>query len=207
MTSKSLEKFTKTIKRCETLVNTYIDLKERSERDEISSPTKDIVRGAVVLAVSALDAYVTDVFAEKLVPYIKTYNPDDSLIKLLSEAGLNTKEALVLIRMDRPYRRIRTLIEKYYSKYTTQKFEVIDKLFLQYHLKNITQNAANKSGKALIKRSVEILIERRHDIAHNGDYNNHGRINDISEISVLRRINDLNTLVTMMDEIICKKIP
>ncbi|MGE6666710.1 HEPN domain-containing protein [Paenibacillus xylanexedens] len=207
MPSKSFEKFTKTINRCEILVDTYIDLKAISDQDEISNPTKDIVRAAVVLSVAALDAYVTDVFAEKLVPYLKRYTPDDSLIKILSDAGLNTKEALTLLKMDRPYRRIRTLIEIYYSKYTTQKFEVIDKLFLQYRLKNITENAARKSGKVLIKKSVEALIQRRHDIAHDGDYNSHGRIKDISEVVILRRINDLNILVTMMDELICNKIP
>lgn len=207
MGSKSLDKFIKTVNRCEALVNTYIELKTICDKGEMNNPTKDIICGAVVLSVSALDAYVTDVFAEKLVPYLKAFTPDDSLIEILHEAGLNTREALNLIRMERPYRRIRTLIEKYYSRYTTQKFDINDKLFLQYHLKNITKNAANKSGKALIRRSVEILIERRHEIAHNGDYNSHGRINDISEKVILKRINDLNILVNMMDDIICNKIP
>lgn len=206
MASKSFEKFLKTIKRCETLVNTYKELKAKHDQGEGGNPTKDIVRGAVVLSVSALDAYVTDAFIEKLVPYLKSHTPDDSLIEILHEAGLDTKEALVLINMERPYRRIRTLIERYYSKYTTQKFEVIDKLFLQYHLKNIIKNAANKSGKARIRRSVEKLIERRHEIAHDGDYNSHARINDIDENSMLKRIKDLELLVTLIDEIVCNKI-
>lgn len=50
----------------------------------VDPPTpKDIVRGAVVLAVAALDAYVIDVFTEKLTTYLKAFTPDDSLVQLL----------------------------------------------------------------------------------------------------------------------------
>ena len=136
MNSKSFEKFRKTIRRCESLVQSYETLHQFSSANlgqNIPVP-KDIIRGAVVLSIAALDAYVTDVFAEKLVPYLKRYTPDKSLIELLNTAGLDTKEALNLLSMERPYRRIRTLISQYYSKYTTQKFDVIDKMFLPYRL-------------------------------------------------------------------------
>lgn len=205
MGSKAYLKFDKTLKRCESLVKTYEDLKTDGKLKGLQSPSKDIIRGAVVLSVSALDAYVTDVFSEKLVPYLKKHTPDDSMIDLLSTAGLDTREALKLINMERPYRRIRTLINKHYSKYTTQKFNVIDELFLQYRIKKITDNAA-KTKKARLKRSVEKLIERRHEIAHNGDYNSHGRINSINEKIIKSRINDLELFVLSMDEIICNRI-
>ncbi|WP_417500454.1 hypothetical protein [Methylophaga sp.] len=61
---------------------------------------KDILRGAVVLAVAALDTYVTDVFAEKLALYLKKYTPDADLIELLSISGLDTREALNLLAAD-----------------------------------------------------------------------------------------------------------
>lgn len=206
MPSKAHEKFSKTIKRCKTLINSYETLhKLNSKNSEIPAP-KDIVRGAVILAVSALDAYVTDVFSEKLVPYLKRYKADDSLINLLANAGLDTKEALILISMDRPYRRIRTLIQKYYNTYTTQRFKVIDQIFVPYRLKNLSDNAAKKAGRKNIKRSVEKLIERRHQIAHAGDYNSHGKICNIDEEEIEKRVNDLNLIVDKMDEIICNKI-
>ena len=111
MPSKAHGKFIKTIRRCESLVDSYKRLQVIDEENGVDVPTpKDIVRGAVVLAVAALDTYVTDVFSEKLVPYLKAYNPDPELIELLYDAGLDTKEALGLLSMERPYRRIRTLI-------------------------------------------------------------------------------------------------
>lgn len=159
-----------------------------------------------MLAVSALDAYVTDVFSEKLVKYLKKYSPDESLIELLNDAGLDTKEALKLINMVRPYRRIRTLIEKHYSAYTTQRFNVIDELFLPYRLKNLTDNCQSKSGRKTLKSSVGKLISRRHNIAHDGDYNSHGRLRNISDATIERQIKDLRIFVKCMDEIVCNRI-
>lgn len=204
--SKAYSKFKKTICRCEDLVNTYLELNKLPSSYGIS-PNKDIVRGAVILAVSALDAYVTDVFSEKFITYMKTKTPDKTIIDLLSAAGLDTKTALDLIKMDRPYRRIRTLIDKYYCRYTTQNFRVIDDIFKIYHLQNITANAEKMTGRTTIRDSVRILIERRHEIAHNGDYDKFGRVKDIDEKSILKRIKDLGVLVTNMDTLIDKKIP
>lgn len=201
--SKAIIKFNKTIKRCEVLLDVYDNLCAEPS----GPPPKDIIRATVVLAVAALDTYVTDVFGEKFIPYIKSYGVDDSLAKLLEVAGLDVKTALELINSERPYRKIRTLIENYYSRYTTQRFEVIDGLFLHYHLNHIIENSARKAGKISLARSVQILIERRHGIVHNGDYNRHYRINDISKEQVERRINDLEILVINMDEIIDNKIP
>jgi len=205
--SKAHGKFIKTIRRCESLVDSYKRLQVIDEENGVDVPTpKDIVRGAVVLAVAALDTYVTDVFSEKLVLYLKAYNPDPELIELLYDAGLDTKEALGLLSMERPYRRIRTLIENYYGSYTTQKFDVIDQIFKPYRLKNITDNAARKSGRESIKKSVGKLVERRHQIAHAGDYNSHGRIIDIDEEQIAKRIKHLELLVKNMDDIICNRI-
>lgn len=206
MPTKAFGKFKKTIARCGDLVSTYETLHQQHQVNQGIPAPKDIVRAAVVLAVAALDAYSTDAFAEQLVPYLKKYKADQSLVDLLHQAGLDTKEALTLITMERPLRRIRTLINNYYSTYTTQRFDVIDQLFLPYRLKNITQNAEAKSGKKLLKRSVENLIARRHEIVHDGDYNRHGKIKDIDANQIKKRIGHLEMLVTNMDAILCSRI-
>lgn len=206
MASKAHAKFIKTIRRCESLTQSYKTLRDLNAQDAQTPAPKDIVRGAVVLSVSALDAYVTDVFAEKLVTYLKKYKPDNSLVELLAEAGLDTREALNLITMDRPYRRIRTLVQSYYNTYTTQKFDVIDEIFLPYRIKDLTNHAEAKTKRKALKKSVGKLIQRRHDIAHSGDYNGHGRLVKIDEDRIARRINNLELLVTSMDELICNRV-
>lgn len=208
MASKAFAKFHKTARRCDTLVDTYTTIHAMNAAGEnVPSAPKDIIRAAVVLAVAALDAYVTDVFVEKLATYLKRHRPDDSLVELLLEAGLDTREALSLLTMERPYRRIRNLVRSYYAQYTTQRFDVIDSVFLVYRLNKITDAASRKTRKAHIKRRVEDLIVRRHEIVHAGDYNQANRIQDIDEAKVKRWIKALEDLVTAMDEIICNRIP
>ena len=204
--SKAYKKFDKTIKRSTALIRTYRTLlRERRNNRKMRAP-RDLIRSSVVLSVAALDAYITDVFSEKLVPYLKKYKPDDLLVNILHDAGLDTYEALNLIKMDRPFRRVRTLVSAYYKTFTTQKFEVIDKLFLAFRLKNISERAQSKSKRKTLKRSVAILVERRHKIAHDGDYNSHGRLNDINLNETERRINDIKLFVQCIDEIIGNRI-
>ena len=207
MASKAHIKFKKTITRCEDLANLHTILSiAKQQNTTLDIPaSKDILRASVTLAVAALDAYITDVFTENLVPYLKSRKPSKSLIKLLSDAGLNTEEALTLISMDRPYRRIRTLVSKHYSSHVTQQFRVIDELFLPYGLKDITHNAEKRSGRTSLKSSVSKLITRRHKIVHSGDYNSHGRITAIDK-NITTRIKDLEILVNNIEIIIENKM-
>jgi hypothetical protein len=163
----------------------------------------DMSRAAVVLAVAAMDSYFTDVFVERLVLFIKKKGPTKDLVKLLGEAGLDTECALTLIVMKAPFRKIRRLVESHLDKMTTQKLDVIDKLFAIYGLHDFTLNAAklSKKGERLL-RSVQKLVHRRHLIAHEGDLNSQGkpRVADSAEFN--RRIRALVLFVSKSDELL-----
>lgn len=199
--SKAKEKFDKTLARCNEMVNLYNKLKIKGD-----IPPQDVLRGAIVLAVAAFDAYATDCFSEHFIDYIKRNKIDDSIIALLTDAGFDLRFALELINTERPYRKIRTLIDKHYSKYTTQKIKVIDDLYKLFHLSKITHNAAKKAGKKPenLLKSVEKLVERRHCIVHDGDYNDHNRITNVTERDI-KRIASLKVLVNNMELIIENK--
>lgn len=199
-------KFDKTILRCKEQVQLYEHLKTvQDEHPEIDiNISQDILRGAIVLAVAAFDAYATDCFGEMFVPYIKKRGVDEALMELLDKAGFNIKFAIELIGAERPYRKIRTLIEKYYATYTTQRLRVIDELFVQFHIKRITENAEQKSGRKILLKSVEKIIQRRHSIVHDGDYNEFNRIKEVT-LSDLKRIDDLVILVSNMEDIVQNK--
>lgn len=83
------------------------------------------------------------------------------------------------------------------TRYTTQKFHVIDSVFKVYGLKNLTKNAAQKTAKAHVLSRVEDLIDRRHEIAHAGDYNKHNRIQDIDHARVKVWLTALEDLVML----------
>lgn len=162
----------------------------------------DIGRSGVVLAVAAMDAYFTRRFSELLVPYLKAKGTTKALSELLESAGLDVAQALALAIMDRPFRRIRALVDGYLERYTAQKSDRIDSLFAAYGLTELSKHAMNKAGRKTLKRSVAILVERRHQIVHEGDLNKHGKLNDFDWVEMAKRLRDLKMLVDAADQII-----
>jgi len=198
METKAFLQFKKTIQRSEALISFYIKNKNNKG---IALP-KDIVRGAVVLSVAAFDAYVSNVFVETLIPYIQKYPLNNELVKLLEVTGFNTKMAIELLNSQNPYKKIRLLVENYYMKQTTHRLTTVNKLFSKYNIEDIVKQAAAITKGKNTARSIEVLIEKRHQIAHNGDYSKTGKLLDIDEKNMAKRINDLALFVESMDKII-----
>lgn len=167
----------------------------------------DMTRASVVLAVAAMDAYFTDVFAERFVPYLKEKGPGKSLVKFLESAGLDTSVALELLTMKRPYRRVRTLVESHLELKTTQRRGVIDDLFLCYGLRDFCSRIEKLKGRKTLLTSVETLVTRRHKIAHEGDLNSHRRLNGIDPVRTRKRIKDVIDFVSGADEILQRQLP
>lgn len=199
-TSKAFSQFEATLGRAESLVALYKRLLKARFNKE---PTRfshndlaDLLRSGLVLAVAAMDSYFTARFAELLVPFLKKHGPTDGLVELLSEAGLDTREALGMIDMDRPYRRIRTLMDSYFDRYTTQRADVVDKLFLAFGIKNFASNAQRSVKRKNLIVRIESMVERRHEIVHEGDLNDLGRLREIDLAKIERWVSDLRRFVT-----------
>ena len=164
----------------------------------------DLVRASVVLAVAAMDAYFTDIFAEMLVPYLKKRGPTPAMIDLLSRAGLDTKVALEMLGLDRPYRRVRTLVEAHFERYTTQKMHIIDNLFLCFRVKNLTANAEKRTRKTTLRSKIEKLVLRRNAIVHDGDRDAFGRSRAIGRQAMRNRIRNSMEFVSSVDFILSR---
>ena len=97
-------------------VGRYTDRHNRRQT-EPRRDVADLLRSGLVFSVAAMDSYFTARFAELLVPFLKKHGPTDGLVTLLDDAGLDTREALEMIEMARPYRRVRTLMDSYFDRY------------------------------------------------------------------------------------------
>ena len=161
----------------------------------------DLTRASVVLAVASMDTYFTARFAEMLVPYLKKHGAKTSLVSTLEKAGLDTTQALEMLQMDRPYRRIRTLMDAYLERYTTQRMGVINELFLCYGLKKFCENTQNKAKRKNLLRRVEKIVERRHEIVHDGDLNSHDKLQKIDAADIGRQLADLKLFVETAHEL------
>ncbi len=167
----------------------------------------DLSRAAVVLAVAAMDAYFTDVFAENLVRYLKAKGAQKQLTRLLCEAGLDTATALELLAMRRPYRRVRRLIEAHLERHTTQRPDAIDQLFLAYGIRDFCERAQGLAKRRKLTASVRGLVERRHEIVHDGDINSHGRLQKIDRKQIRRKVEDVVKFVAASEQLLAKALP
>jgi hypothetical protein len=166
----------------------------------------DLSRAATVLAVAAMDAYFTGVFGEYFILYLKKNGGNKHISDLLTRAGLDVDTALQLLAMERPLRRIRHLIDEYLERRTSQRIHSVDDLFLAYNITNFSDRVQALRKRRNLLRSVELLIERRHVVAHEGDMNAHGRLRPIQAAEIRRRIEDLQSYVAGADELLQKHI-
>lgn len=166
----------------------------------------DLNRSALVLAVAAMDAYFTNVFIENFVKYLKDNGATKQLIIMLSEAGLDTGAALELLTMQRPYRRIRSLIESHLERTTTQRADAIDELFLGYGIRKFCQRAQGIAKRKNLIISIRNSVIRRNEIAHEGDINTHGKLQDIDRKQIRRKIQDIVKFVSSSEELLAKAL-
>lgn len=199
---KAVKVFNETISRCDQLLLLYHDQILGNNNWILDS--SDVLRATLVLAISGFDRYFTSRFSEELVSFLKKNKAKDNLIAILEKAGFNTGQALEMYRMQRPGRRIRKLIDNYLSTYTTQKFHIIDELFVVYGIKNLTKRAAEHTKKKRILNSVSKSIARRHSIVHAADYNEYDKLTKINYRDVVRWVSDIARFVNSCEFIISK---
>jgi len=199
--SEAYKRFAQVILRSHNLISLFEFLDERFGADP-DLDFSDLLRSAVVLSVAAMDAYFTDVFAEKLVPFLKRKGSNRKLVALLEKAGLDASVALELLPMKRPYRRIRSLIDAHLERHVTQRLGVIDRLFGAYGVQNLSKRAEARLLRHRLCREIEVLVSRRHSIAHDGDLNRHGRLVPLEIKWVRNRLKDVQKFVGACDEIL-----
>lgn len=204
MGTKAREQFDNTSARSIQLAGMHAQLKQTQAFPP--ETVDDVMRAAVALCVASMDAYFTRRFVEVLIPYLKKNGPNDRLASLLGDAGLDTAEALRLAAMDRPFRRIRSLVAAHLATYTTQRFNRIDELFLCFGVKNLCGHSQGWLGRKRLLRSVELLVERRHAIVHSGDRDKHGNLRPVDDSKLMKRMEDLVKFVHSADALIAKAI-
>ena len=202
--SKAHAKFAKTVHRAwkmASLRNGLIENQITIGNGDLSD-YNDLGRASIVLAVAAMDSYFTEAFFEKLIPFLRAKKPTKELIKKLECAGFGLADALKLLNDKDPYGHIRSTLENYLEKYVTQSVEKIDSLFLAYGYKHISKSAEAKSKNKTLIKTVELLVKRRHQIVHDGDYIKNGKLRTFNQAKVTTGVQSLENFVTACDEIL-----
>lgn len=202
--SKPLTQFSNTILRAHGLLDIST---ERTAQIMLGTATEyvgedDLIRASNVLAVAAMDLYFTAKFTDVLNLHLRNSVPSEELILLLRNAGLDTRAALEIATMQRPFRRIRTMVQKHLSLYTSHRVEAIDKLFATLGLKGLCGRAQKKMGTSAALARIEKFVILRNDITHTGHLNSRGSVKVVRHSQVSNRIEELTTFVKCCDAII-----
>ncbi|MEM7242424.1 MAG: HEPN domain-containing protein [Pseudomonadota bacterium] len=182
-----------------------LDIFDQREADfamhgvDLIDADRDLVRASMLLSVAGLDHYFTQKFCDKLVGYLKSNEPNDQLVKLLSNSGLNTKSALELLVMDRPFRRVRTMVQDNLSRYTSHRTQKIDQLFQAMGYKKFCKNIEKRAGRRNLLKRVSRLVDLRNDIAHTAHLNSRGLPKAIDRDDVHSLVQDLSIFVAYAD--------
>ena len=201
--SKPLNYFLASIERAKSLV-------ERSDQSDAEGD--DILRAAAVIAVAAYDHYFTSKFCDVLSSYLRSNEPNNELVDLLSRAGLNTKSAIEIAVMKRPFRRIRALISSSLSEKTTNRSKSIDNLFTAIELYGLTGRVLKETKRKKLGVRIDKLVDLRNEIVHFAHLNSHGKPKKISKVDVGSRISEVKLFVETSERIInewvkSKKLP
>lgn len=162
----------------------------------------DMGRSGIVIAVSAFDDYFTRRFCACVVPILKKQKPNKELADMLSSSGLDVFGSLELLSMKRPYRRIRSLVDRHLDTHVTQRFTAIDELYKALGIRNFSAGVEKRAKRKTLRQSVRKLVVRRHSIVHKGDLNSRGQVQDLSPKDTGKRLKDMRLFVDTAESII-----
>lgn len=163
----------------------------------------DLFRAGIVLSVAAMDSYFTDRFCEALVPYIKKEGLNKGLKELLSKSGMTLEKSIEMFDNKRPKRVMSNLVRRHLLTFVTQNFKTVDKLYKCIGFeKPLTLSAQALSKRKRLLSSIEKLVERRHKIVHAGDYNQHGRLNQIEYQMTFKWILEIRVIVANIEKLL-----
>ena len=200
MATTAKQRFDQVMERCWNLLH------ETDTNKIEKSVCDDMRRYVVVLSVSALDAFASDRFMENFTRHIKSHKLSDAEVELLQESGVTVDVALELLsdRTERPFRVIRSHVERHFSKHSCQSFDAINNLYKYLGLKHLVDDAMRNAEWKKLPSKISNMLKRRHTIVHEGDFDGKHNLRTIDRNEVERWLKAIQMLVESMDEIVSK---
>ncbi len=198
--SAAKARFDETMTRCDGLIALY----ESTKND-------DLLRAVVVLGVAALERYLKDRFLKLFIPFLKKELKKESgwnksTRKLLKDSGVDEDfwRASALSQTRNVFAKISAKVRAYVRNgITLQQKKKIEHLYTCYGMANIIQDAVGKAERKRLWQSVNKLIRRRHQVAHQADYLNAGKLDEIGEKEIEMRLGHVRKLVDSINDVLC----
>jgi len=165
--------FDESMKRAQSFLVAYREL--HGKRGRVPKARADLLRGVVVFAVAAMDAYVRDTVASNLAKLVASRakaNRDlpEELVKVVDSA-MNTKALIKAAYASRPGSHIRSAVEGILAERSFQSARAIEDAFKIIGLDDLTAKVAEEcsDSKKQLERKIREIAKRRHQIVHQAD--------------------------------------
>lgn len=163
--------FEKTNERAKKLVELH---KELNPRGQPKKEYADILRSAVVLSISAMDAYFHEVIAEKIAKFVRAKKGKQLPGKLVEiiKKEVNHERLIEIMFKERPLSHIANIVRKSIADRTYQDAGKIEDILKIVGVDDLWFQVGKKlkTSKEKAKTFIHLYVHRRHDIVHRGDF-------------------------------------
>jgi RiboL-PSP-HEPN len=167
--------FQQNMRRAKALIATHSRL--HNKRGKPRTVVSDIMRAAVVLAVSAIDAYLHGV-AHRYVAQAASLNPvPPGLLEMIKEWQLRPTEILSLTLSAQGADEFSRRVEGHFADRTLQDPSKVEQVFRILGIGDVWSQIAQGLGRPIgdVRRQFAAIVKRRHQIAHEADLDPEGK--------------------------------
>lgn len=203
--SVSFDIFKQCIKRAENII--FVASNNKNKKCIKDEHLKDCFRAAIVLSISALDAFIRKIVVFEILNQVMKNIPLNNELSKYIKDLLNQDKLLEAARLSN----LKEILEKEIKLDIEQKaFQGTFKINKYMNLigyKDIFKNVSEKKdiNETTLKNNIEKYTNRRHDITHSGDlmlYQNPVKENDITYEYTKKCIDNVKVFAEGINEII-----
>lgn len=177
----------------------YLKNQENTDLD-----LSELLRAEIALVVSALDCFIHDIVK---LGTIQIYSGERNFTPKVFQPEFETRKFINLLTKskEKQIQELETAITGKNKTSAFQKSEMIAKALLTIGIENVWTTLAGKLGRTTaieIKKELDVIIDRRNLIVHEGDIAPNGSKHSINELDVIKNVKFIHDLCFAIFEII-----
>ncbi len=163
------------VKRSLDLIDTHSQLHNKQGKPK--TVVSDIMRAAVVMVVSAVDAYLHGLLSDYVERSAQLTPPPGALLELVKEWRLDAKDTLPYLLNKKGPAEFRQRVVEHFADRTLQDPSKVELVGRVLGVEGLWEQIANGLGKSedRARKDFAAVVKRRHQIAHEADLDPAGK--------------------------------
>jgi hypothetical protein len=199
------------VERSRALIGTHSQLHNKQGKPK--TVVSDIMRAAVVMVVSAIDAYLHGLLSEHVERAAQLTPPPAALLELVKEWRLDAKETLPYLLNKKGPTEFRQRVVDHFSDRTLQDPSKVEQVGRVLGVEALWDEIATRLSRpaADVRRDFAAAVKRRHQIAHEADLDPSGKTQTkkrrLTKVEALGLVGQVETVGDQLQAIFESKYP